>query len=283
MKQESRDYMGKPYYQIGEFSKLCHLPIRTLHYYNEIGLLIPDKVDPDNHYRYYSEQQILEASIIQFYKEAGFELMDIKNLIKRDRLEFNQSMITKRCQEIDEKIAELMVLRKRLSHFTTYEQKESKEKQEVVFKKIPFCYVAYERYVGSSRPDGFMIRYSRLHDLIKRRSLHMCSYIMAIYYDDYHTYDYDHADIEVCAPVLDEVAEDNSEVRLFGGFYAAVATHYGPYNQMPATYQRMLDAIEEKGYIYPNRGAVESYIIDCMSTRFESQYVTEIILPIQKK
>ena len=32
-------------YKIGEFSKLTNLSIRTLRYYNEIGLLIPEEVD----------------------------------------------------------------------------------------------------------------------------------------------------------------------------------------------------------------------------------------------
>ena len=39
------------FYQIGEISKLCNIPIKTLRYYNEIGLLIPEKTDSDSGYR----------------------------------------------------------------------------------------------------------------------------------------------------------------------------------------------------------------------------------------
>lgn len=41
----------KEFYQIGEVSKICNIPIKTLRYYDEIGLLIPRKIDPDSNYR----------------------------------------------------------------------------------------------------------------------------------------------------------------------------------------------------------------------------------------
>lgn len=48
---------------IGKVSKLYDVHIKSLRYYDEIGVLKPHYVDPDNHYRYYSYQQlnILEA------------------------------------------------------------------------------------------------------------------------------------------------------------------------------------------------------------------------------
>ncbi len=38
---------------IGEFSKISHLTMKTLRYYDEIGLLKPAFIDPKNGYRYY--------------------------------------------------------------------------------------------------------------------------------------------------------------------------------------------------------------------------------------
>ncbi|WP_084778239.1 MerR family DNA-binding transcriptional regulator [Saccharibacillus sacchari] len=44
----------KEWFIIGEVSKLFGVKIPTLRYYNEIGLLCPEYVDPETHYRYYS-------------------------------------------------------------------------------------------------------------------------------------------------------------------------------------------------------------------------------------
>lgn len=39
--------------QIGEFSKLCGVTVKTLHHYEKLGLITPSKVDPWTGYRYY--------------------------------------------------------------------------------------------------------------------------------------------------------------------------------------------------------------------------------------
>lgn len=66
-------------YRIGEFSKLTNLSIRTIRYYNDIGLLIPEEVDIFTNYRYYGKRNIYEAKIIEELKSVGFTLEEIKN------------------------------------------------------------------------------------------------------------------------------------------------------------------------------------------------------------
>lgn len=55
----------KEYYSIGEIAKVCNINIRTLHYYDEIGLLAPEKINEKSRYGYYSFQQIQELMIIK--------------------------------------------------------------------------------------------------------------------------------------------------------------------------------------------------------------------------
>ena len=40
-------------YKISEFSKLVNVPVKTLRYYDEIGLFKPEEVDIFSNYRYY--------------------------------------------------------------------------------------------------------------------------------------------------------------------------------------------------------------------------------------
>ena len=53
---------------------------RTLHYYDQIGLLQPSLIG-DNGYRYYGEEALLRLQQILFYRELDFSLEQIKRSI----------------------------------------------------------------------------------------------------------------------------------------------------------------------------------------------------------
>ena len=66
-------------YKIGEFSKLTGLSIRTLRYYNDIGILVPEEVDIFTNYRYYGNKNLEDAKLIDELKQAGFSLEEIRD------------------------------------------------------------------------------------------------------------------------------------------------------------------------------------------------------------
>lgn len=65
---------------VKELAKLAGVSVRTLHHYDEIGLLIPDAFTEAG-YRLYSEQNIMTLQQILFFKELGFSLKSIKELL----------------------------------------------------------------------------------------------------------------------------------------------------------------------------------------------------------
>jgi MerR family transcriptional regulator, thiopeptide resistance regulator len=69
-------------YTVKQLSGLADVSIRTLHYYDEFGLLEPESVGA-NGYRYYGDGSVLKLQQILFYRELGFELSQIKEIITR--------------------------------------------------------------------------------------------------------------------------------------------------------------------------------------------------------
>lgn len=67
--------------QVKQFSSLTGVSVRTLHYYDEIGLLKPEYVDEHNGYRYYGEESLRRLSEILFYRELDFSLKSISELL----------------------------------------------------------------------------------------------------------------------------------------------------------------------------------------------------------
>ena len=69
-------------YTVKQLSKLAGITPRTLHHYDEIGLLKPSRVGA-NGYRYYGEESVLRLQQILFYRELGMPLEDIKKIMGR--------------------------------------------------------------------------------------------------------------------------------------------------------------------------------------------------------
>ncbi|MGN1194769.1 MAG: MerR family transcriptional regulator [Acutalibacteraceae bacterium] len=67
--------------QIKQFAALTGVSVRTLHYYDEIGLLKPEYVDEHNGYRYYGEQSLKRISEILFYRELDFSLKAVSEIL----------------------------------------------------------------------------------------------------------------------------------------------------------------------------------------------------------
>ena len=67
--------------QIKEFAEFTGVSVRTLHYYDEIGLLKPACVDWSTGYRYYDETSLLRMQEILFYRELDFSLKSIYEIL----------------------------------------------------------------------------------------------------------------------------------------------------------------------------------------------------------
>ena len=69
-------------YTVNKLSKLAGVSVRTLHYYDEIGLLKPDAIR-SNGYREYGDQAVLKLQQILFYRELDLSLEEIKAMVSR--------------------------------------------------------------------------------------------------------------------------------------------------------------------------------------------------------
>ena len=67
--------------KIKEFAKVSSVSVRTLHYYDEIGLLKPACVDEVTGYRYYDKNSLLRMQEILFYRELDFSLKAISEIL----------------------------------------------------------------------------------------------------------------------------------------------------------------------------------------------------------
>lgn len=74
--------MNSKTYTVKQLADIAGVTPRTLHHYDQIGLLKPAKV-ADNGYRHYAEEDVLRLQQILFFRELGFELEKIKAILQQ--------------------------------------------------------------------------------------------------------------------------------------------------------------------------------------------------------
>lgn len=70
-------------FKVSEFAKMTGVSVRTLHYYDEIGLLKPVETDKNTGYRFYDEESAEKLNRILYYRDLDFPLKKISDLLDK--------------------------------------------------------------------------------------------------------------------------------------------------------------------------------------------------------
>lgn len=116
-------------YTVNKLAKLSAVSARTLHFYDEIGLLKPAYYG-ENNYRYYEEEQLLMLQQILFYRELGMPLSEIQRIISSDnfdRIEALQSHKKILEQGLDRSQQMIKTINKTISHLRGKDKMKDEE------------------------------------------------------------------------------------------------------------------------------------------------------------
>jgi len=269
-------------FKIGEFSRLSRVPVKTLRYYDEIGLLKPAKVDRFTGYRYYSADQLPRLNRILALKDLGLSLPQIARLLDgnlppaqiRGMLRLKQAELQ---QQMQEEQARLARVEWRLRQI---EQEETMSTQEVVIKKIQALTVASVRDVIPTYSDIRRL-YGEIFAHLGRHRIKPAGPPLAIYYDqEYRERD---VDVEAAVPVAGAVlaGERVTSRELPAVEEMACLVHQGSYEETGGAYSRLMAWIEARGYRIAGP-CQEVYVRGPESGDDPSTYVTEVQIPVEK-
>ena len=105
-------------YKIGEFAKIVDMPVRTVRYYDEVDVLKPEYVDQFSGYRYYTNNNVIEAEWIKMLRSTGFSLEEIvncKSLFDTDIIDDKIEQLNGMIDDIEEKVQKLKIIREEVS------------------------------------------------------------------------------------------------------------------------------------------------------------------------
>ena len=116
-------------YTVKTLSELSGVTIRTLHFYEELGLLTP-AYHGVNGYRYYEEKELLQLQQILFFKELGFSLKQIQKVLGRSDFDQLAALHTHRKalnQELETTRQLIKTVDKTISHLKGNEKMKTQE------------------------------------------------------------------------------------------------------------------------------------------------------------
>lgn len=80
---------------VSEMAKLTGVSVRTLHYYDQIGLLCPETA-ADSGYRWYGEADVERMQQILFFRELDFPLKDIRTILSDPHYDKREALLRQR-------------------------------------------------------------------------------------------------------------------------------------------------------------------------------------------
>ena len=267
----------------GEFSKLSRISIRMLRYYDEMGLLVPETIDPFTGYRYYSESQLFTAGRINALKDMGFKLCDAVELLRcwEDRETLERRLLAQK--EAARLQAEEAVRRLRLLD-TALERlrKDEPMKYDVTVKTIP------ERYAASVRQViPCYEREGDLWDILMRETAGMhiqdgAPYLCSATFHD-REYRESDVDVEVQKTVRGEYPDTaHVKFKTVPAVQAASAVCKGSYDQMGEVNAAVASWVEANGYAFDGP-AFFIYHVSPHKTNDPNEFVTDVCCSVRKK
>ncbi len=266
--------------QIGEFARLCDLPVRTVRYYGDLGLLPPDSVDPASGYRRYTVGQLERVRQLIALKASGLSLEEIR-LVLDDQLtveQFQQLLVAKVAEieaesnRVNEQLqrarAQLEQLQRRMEH----------PMAEVTVKQSEQKTIAYirDQIGGVHEIAGLFPRFFESVGLGDGTG--PAGNIYHHFADDGSS-----IDIEAVLQVADDYQpRGEAKVRVLEPTEVAHLTHHGAFNRLHEAHAELLAWIEANGYKVSGPSYEWNIVCTPPVTQDNESYITDIEVEVVK-
>ena len=261
--------------RIGEFSKLSHLTVKALRFYEREGLLIPENVDEWTGYRTYDTSQLKDAAIIKSYRQLGLSIDEIKAILngadKKIILASKAEVLKTQKEDIDVRLSII-------NHILEDEEM----KYQVTVKEMPAAIVYYTEVKVKKFSDMMSIIPELGAECMELNPGMKCAnppYEFCEYLDEEHREE----DITIRHNEAVEKFGKESERIKFREIPAVKVLsifHKGSYDEIGEAYAYIMKYAEENGYKV-NGLSRECYIDGIWNKDSVDEWLTEIQLPIE--
>lgn len=274
--------LEKDKYLIGDVSKICNIPKKTLRYYDTIDVIKPEKISEYNSYRYYSLDNMHDIIILKYFKQMGYSLNEIRNNFSSHNYNFIMESLSDKVVELNE---EKRRLENRIMAATDWKLLIEEAGRVIKEGDRSVRVKELEEAVYPCMEQDFRYNY--------KESIINILWVKTLEINDE----------EITGPVIlkfdshaERVAGKEETVTIlqkglnntnkginktvFGGKFLATY-HAGSIGSIGCAYERMGNYAKERG-IRLSESSYERYVVDYWTTSDESLFVTEILIKIEE-
>lgn len=265
--------------QIGEFSRICQVSVKTLHHYDKIGLLVPAEVDRLTGYRYYQTEQIDRMNYIQRLKRYGFSLEEIQELLALSDDKKLLSALRLQKEELKRRQQEVAIILNELqTHISVFERTGDvmtyQKNYEIAVKDSPAMNVLTKRAMMGV--DEFGKHYGTLFERVPKEQVTPTGLNGARYHDQ--EFNHESSDVEVFIGIKEK---DKADLVMEPAL-CAMTVHHGSYSTLSESYGAIVTWIIENGYEIAG-APFELYIKTQFASLSPEEWETEVYFPVRKK
>ena len=261
--------------KIGEFSKLSHLTVKALRFYEKEGLLSPKSIDEWTGYRSYETYQLEDAAKIKSYRQLGLTIEEIKAILngadKKTILTEKAGILKTQKEDID---ARLSII----NHILEDEEM----KYQVTVKEIP-ANIVYYTEVRVKHFSEMMTLIPELGAECMELNPGLKCVTPPYEFCEYLDGEYKETDIRIRHNEAVECVGKESDRIKFREIPAVKVLsifHKGAYDEIGEAYAYIMKYAEENSYKVAGL-ARECYIDGIWNKESVEEWLTEIQLPIE--
>ncbi len=269
----------KDLYQIGEVARLFHLSISLLRHYDKTGLVTPEYTDPDTGYRYYSIRQFECLNTIRYLRALDMPLDEIGDFLHNRDTGRIQELLSKQLVQVHKKQQELAVIEHQIKNRLNQIQGALSSHPGEIFleKKPPLQLACMKKQLN---PENYLdLEYSirEMEQGNSPASIFLGKVGVGLFYDSLKAHRFKPYDFVFI--ILEEDDPINGQVIRIPESTWAIVRFHGSHEQAPGFYEKLLSYFKNEG-LAPESFALEMTLIDYGLTHDQSQFITEIQIPL---
>lgn len=267
--------------RIGEFSKMAMTTVKTLRYYDELGLLKPRSVDRFTGYRLYEASQLADLHLIQSLRQAGLSVAEVSGIVSGDDA---RVALERRIVELEDEIATKQDMLARARFMLEKSKGAEDMPYTATVKHIPEQTIYCKEFLMATFDDYFTEMPAlgkKLRDRYPDLKCATPEYCYAVNLDA----EWREANNRIlfCEAVT-ELKEDFDGIRFerTPALDVVSVMHEGAYEEMGAAFAYAVEWIEQNGYEIAGEPR-SSYIDGIWNKQDVSEWLTEVQIPVRRK
>ena len=270
----------KDLFTIGEMHKLFAVPVRTLRFYDEIGLLRPERVDPRTGYRYYSAGQFERLNTIKYLRALGVSLERIRGFFENRDTDVVERLLQEPLADTRRRLDELQRIERRIGRrLDDLRRARTAETGVVLQKTLPARAIAFLRQ-EIPRGGDLETPLAELQSHIRQDAAVFLGKVgVSIARERLYARQFDRY-TGIFLFVEPEEQYGGPVLHLPAGEWLTVC-YRGTHAHSAPSYELLLDEAARRGFELAE-DSVEVTHIDAGFTSDETQYLTELQVPVKK-